>query len=493
VAGGGGAYLIGAGFVDRAARACSVPVNPRRFDVRFTRLGLCLIPLVASTSFLAAPPAGSAPAAAVAGSVNGFGYGQLQSSTVGAAGCGVNTAGEPSLHVSRANLVGAGSEDGVGSGSEYWRATQIGGTSRAGACGLAYSGQPSGVSKIGAAGGDIDTAFAPQKSASGTYRIYVASLNLGSINVATSTDNGATFSQVPVQAGVPLDDRQWIAAYGPDTSLLSYHDIATSNIDVLRSDTGGGPYQQISQVIPATDYKASGNELGNLVIDHNNPTPAGFRAYQSFVAPSSDPGAGASAPYNEAFLGASADGGHTWADKPIGCSTTFGANGLNHNFPNVSVAPNGALFYTVSNDKSIYVAKSADHGDTWSCSAAISTVRQAIFPWIVATSAGEDLAYYGATGTGATQAWSVYFAQNHTQALTGWNTTKLMGVHTGPVCEGGVSCTGGRQLLDDFGIDTDQSGWAHIAYSHDSPNLGGTTSYTGYAVQQSGHPVGKPN
>jgi hypothetical protein len=424
----------------------------------------------------------------------GFSSGQPQAQTVGQKGCGTNTAGEPSIHVSRSNLVGLGSEDGLGSGSEFWRATQVGGTTASSACGLTYSGQPNAVNNLGASGGDIDTAFAPSLSTAGTHRIYVASLNLGSVNVATSNDDGKTFSQIPVQAGLPGDDREWIAAYGADTSLLTFHDVTTSNIEVLRSDTGGGPYTQISQAIPATDYKASNNELGNVVIDHNNPAPAGFWAYQSFVAPSKDPGPTGSAAYNEAFLAVSPDGGHTWTDKPIPCSTAFGAKGLNHNFPNVSVAPNGTLFYAVSNDTSVYVASSKDHGNTWTCSGPVSTASRAIFPWIVATSAGEDLAYYGvSSGSGATATWNVYFAQNHLQTVTGWSTTKLMPVHTGDVCEGGISCTGGRQLLDDFGIDTDQSGWAHIAYSHDSPTLGGSATYTGYAVQTSGAPVGRPN
>ena len=428
---------------------------------------------------------------------NTFAYGQLQAQTVGASGCGTNIAGEPSIHVSKANLVGAGSEDGLGGGSEYWRATQVGGTTAASACGLVYSGQPNAVSGVGASGGDIDTAFAPVADpTTGNYRIYVASLNLGSVNVATSTDNGATFTQVPVQGGLPVDDREWIASYGASTSLLTFHDIATNNIDVLRSDTGGGPYTQISQVIPPTDYKASNNELGNIVIDHNSgtgTTTSPFYAYQAFVAPSSDPGALGSAPYNEAWLGVSADGGHTWTDRPIPCSTQFGANGLDHNFPNVSVAPNGTLFYTVSNDTAVYVAMSSDHGSTWTCSGAVSTPSQAIYPWIVATSAGEDLVYYGTNGSGSSETWYVYFAQNPTQSVSGWSTAQLMPVHTGQVCEGGVSCTGGRQLFDDFGVDTDQQGWAHIAYSHDSPDLGGSGSYTGYAVQQGGTPVGAPN
>jgi hypothetical protein len=49
--------------------------------------------------------------------------------------------------------------------------------------------------------------------------------------------------------------------------------------------------------------------------------------------------------------------------------------------------------------------------------------------------------------------------------------------------QGGVNCTGRRQLFDDFAVDTDQAGWAHIAYSHDAPELGGSGTYTGYAVQ----------
>jgi hypothetical protein len=46
----------------------------------------------------------------------------------------------------------------------------------------------------------------------------VVSLNLASVNVAISNDDGKTFSQTPVQGGLPLDDREWIAAYGADTS-----------------------------------------------------------------------------------------------------------------------------------------------------------------------------------------------------------------------------------------------------------------------------------
>ena len=100
-----------------------------------TRRSLTVLGGVAALT--AATALGTATAATpTGGTVNGFAFGEMQSATVGSSGCGTNIAGEPSLHVSRANLVGLGSEDGVGSGSEYWRAGQVGGSTSASACGL---------------------------------------------------------------------------------------------------------------------------------------------------------------------------------------------------------------------------------------------------------------------------------------------------------------------------------------------------------------------
>jgi hypothetical protein len=211
------------------------------------------------------------------------------------------------------------------------------------------------------------------------------------------------------------------------------------------------------------------------------------------VAPSTDPGLLGAGDYNEAFVAVSNDGGFTWTDKPVPCSTS--KTGLDHNFPNVSVDPAGNLWAAWSDDSNVFTAKSTNHGSSWTCSPRVSTnTAQAIFPWLAATSNGVDLVYYGAPTTGNSQAWSVYFVQDPTSATSGWGTPqKVVPVHSGSVCEGGVSCNGGRQLFDDFGVDTDQSGWAHIAYSHDAPGLGGAGTYTGYAVQTGGTTAGYPN
>src|SRR5207248_8874629 len=98
------------------------------------------------------------------------------------------------------------------------------------------------------------------------------------------------------------------------------------------------------------------------------------------------------------------------------------------------------------------------------------------------------------TAPGPTQSWSVYFDQNTAGTAAGWGAPgPIVAVHQGTVCEAGATCSSGRQLLDDFGVDTDQSGLAHIAYSHDAPNVGGTGTYTGYAGQTGGTAVGAPN
>jgi hypothetical protein len=174
------------------------------------------------------------------------------------------------------------------------------------------------------------------------------------------------------------------------------------------------------------------------------------------------------------------------------------ANGLDHNFPNVSVDRAGNVWYAWSDDHRVYTAESTDRGRTWTCSGPVSTnTSQAIFPWLAATSRGVDLVYYASpTPPGPDQTFYVYFAQNlyNGGVPVGWRKPqRLVAVHKGPVCEGGITCTTGRQLFDDFAVDTDSQGYAHIAYSADAPDLGGAGTSTGYAVQQHGLRLGRPN
>jgi hypothetical protein len=307
-------------------------VHPTRRRTRVAAFAVAM----GLTGALAAPALGAPPP--TQGNVNGFSYGELTTSAIGSKGCGTNTAGEPAIHVSQANDVFLGSEDGLGGGSELWRGlTAVGGPSANG-CQLEYRGQPNAVG-VGASGGDIDIALASTRNPLGFFNVYVASLNLASVNVATSMDRATTFTQVPVVEGIPVDDREWIAAYGVSTAVLTYHDIPTNNIDVLKSTNSGQTFVQTTTAIPPTDYKASNNELGNVAIDHlHHPTANNFWTYQVFVAPSSSSGSN----FNEAFMSVSNDSAQTFTVHPIGCSTS--TRSLDHNFPNVSVDPAGRVW-----------------------------------------------------------------------------------------------------------------------------------------------------
>jgi hypothetical protein len=154
---------------------------------------LRLRPLRAAVTIAIAASATIAVDSARAATVGNFSYGELQASTLGATGCGANAAGEPAIHVSRADNVFLGSENGLLGGSQFWRGLGAVGGSSASACALEYRGQPNVLAGgVGLSGGDIDIALASAKNASGNYNVYVASLNLASVNVAHSNDNGAT-------------------------------------------------------------------------------------------------------------------------------------------------------------------------------------------------------------------------------------------------------------------------------------------------------------
>ncbi|MBO0888556.1 hypothetical protein J2P12_05585, partial [Candidatus Bathyarchaeota archaeon] len=105
----------------------------------------------------------------------------------------------------------------------------------------------------------------------------------------------------------------------------------------------------------------------------------------------------------------------------------------------------------------------------------------AIFPWSSGGSGGAlDVVWYGTSyydGVNTpdnypmTASWQVYFAQNLAATTPGskWTQTSASGiVHYGGVCEAGVTCTGNRDLLDDFGIATSPTtGTAAIIYTND--------------------------
>src|SRR5437660_8807808 len=129
---------------------------------------------------------------------------------------------------------------------------------------------------VGLGGGDVDIAV--NQPTSGTPNLALVSLTIApGVTGTHSTKRGDSFSTPnPAVALIPGDDRQWIDGTDAQTVYLNYHDVATFNIEVQRSNDGGRTYvdgfgeaidpQTFPAVggVPATN---SANTAGQINVD----------------------------------------------------------------------------------------------------------------------------------------------------------------------------------------------------------------------------------
>lgn len=430
-----------------------------------------------------------------------------------------NGAAEPQIRASKDGHFFGTSENGLGAGTEAWRGAGNG--LHYTALSSPNSGSSTNTTGFAPGGGDTDVSVAPAKNAQGNYNVYVASLSLANVDVSTSTNDGQTWSLNPIGATISGDDREWIAADGAAKVCISYHDVATNNIDVNCSSDAGATFTQLGLAFDTSHaFLAQNNAIGNLMID-----PSSHIVYQTFsgianageVACSQAGTCG----YHVVYVAVSTDGGKTFTDHVVYNNPTTTVS-YGHQFVNVSVDKAGNVYSVYCDNHSIFYSYSTNHGTSWSGRAMVNTgqAKTAIFPWSVANNAGHvDIVYYGTSyydGTNppdaypASASWFVYMAQS-LSATSGGGFTQVAAspiVHFGGVCEGGISCTGNRDLYDDFGIAVNlqpglsYSGYASIIYSDDQytndannpPSSGCTTAqnntsscdHTSIATQTSG-------
>jgi hypothetical protein len=410
-----------------------------------------------------------------------------------------NIAAEPAIRADGAGRFFGSSENGLGGGTVAFRSADNG---------LHYSTlvSPNGVSQanntgFAPGGGDTDLAVAPEKNAAGFYNVYVSSLSLANVDVSTSTDGGATWSLNPVTTPETIDDREWIAADTNNKVCISYHD-APQGITVGCSPNAGLTFTQFASALDVSHaFQISENGIGNLAID-----PASHIIYQTYSAITTAaetacaPQLGVSAGtcnYHGVYMAVSTDGGATFTDYPVYINPNADV-GYGHQFVNVSVDHVGNVYSVYTDDHHVYYSFSKDHGKTWSGPYLITTTSGTqIFPWSTAGDPGKlDVVYYQTPyydGVNTpdnypnSAAWTVGFAQN-LNALTpgsGWaRQTASPTNHFGGVCESGVTCTGNRDLFDDFGVAASPTtGFASIIYSDDQfdpngPNTSGCDAST---------------
>jgi len=387
-----------------------------------------------------------------------------------------NAAAEPAIRADNDGVFYASSENGLGSGTLAWKSVD-GGLHYAA---LASPNATSTSSATGFApgGGDTDVAVAPVKNASGFYNLYVASLNGANVDVSTSQDGGQSWSLNPTGATVPGDDREWIAADAASKVCIAYHDSA-SNIDVNCSADAGATFTQVSSAIDAGHaWLVGNNEIGSLAID-----PGSHSVYQ-VLAGLGDPTEVSciTCGFHAVWIGVSTDGGQHFTDYPVTVSSDTSIS-YAHSFVNVSIDRGGNLYALFSDDHDVFYSFSTNGGQGWSSPAQVNQrpSRTAIFPWSTAGAAGKiDIVWYGTKffdgvntpDTYPTSAsWYVFIAQNLQATTPGSTFTQQRAtrvIHRGGVCESGITCTGNRDLFDDFGVAASPTtGRASIVYSDD--------------------------
>jgi hypothetical protein len=404
-----------------------------------------------------------------------------------------NVAAEPAIRADAAGEFFASSENSLGNGTEAWRSLDGGRHYTA----LDSPNQGSSANDTGFApgGGDTDLAVATKKNSSGHYNVYVASLTLANVSVSTSTDQGKTWSLNPVGADVGgADDREWIAADGASKVCVSYHD-PEQNIDVNCSTDAAQTFPQLASAIDTNHaFQIGNNEIGNLAIDPK--THDVFQTYSSITdasettcAPQLGVAAGTCG-YHGVYMAVSTDGGQSFTDVPVYVNKKATVD-YGHQFVNVSVDSAGNVYSVYTDDHHVYYSFSTDHGKTWKGPYLITTTSGTqIFPWSTAGDAGKlDVVYYQTSYYDSkavpdtypnSAKWTVGFAQDLHALKPGskWFRFKASPVvHLGGVCESGVTCSGNRDLYDDFGVAANPTtGLASIVYSDDQWAKSGQTN-----------------
>jgi len=395
------------------------------------------------------------------------------------------------------------------SGTDVWKSTDGGRrwTWVAAPFNDASSSQP------GLGGEDTDIAVASEKNSNGFYNIYVASLWVGSTNIAVSQDGGKTWNVTAVN-GEPVQDRPWLAADGSCVFYLSYHAIVPYDTVVDKYDACNPAGQAIGSAVDPTDTTLfagnvlpnASNRFGKQVVDNSAHSPYRHRIYVPMEGCSAPSVAGlpevgaACADKAHVFVGYS-DDGSTYHDVQVAAVPT---DRLFIWPDTIATDRAGNVYLAWFDGQNSYLSVSRNGAKTWSSPRRINhgPARSSVYPTVTATSAGHvEVAFYGSTRAGdantakimgapntyAAAHWQLYDARSSDFGRTWQQTTVTPTIHTGALCYDGSGCgqaPGDRNLLDDFGIAISPvTGTTVIAFDNDQPGGVQGKTHTDVAVR----------
>ena len=404
--------------------------------------------------------------------------------------------GEPAAKITKDGVVWVGGIAGVPAGNGLWKVTD--------ACAQDYTFVD--LTDLSVGGGDIDIEVATERNPiTNHYNIYMSSLWLGNITSVTSVDGGNTFVPVVVSDPVPVNDRQWNAAYGPLTLYLSWRSLNVGNqLFISRSDNAGLTFGVPVPVYNDVVGTVLATQLGNLAAD-TRPVPAGTlpltsgpdgeaNLYHGYILTTQNLTGG-----HTIYVAVSKNFGTTWTSKKV-FQGPLGAT-YDHVFSWVAVDAEGNVYTTWSNNEDIYYSFSTNQGDTWSRPIRVNgraDSKTSIFPMVEAGSAGRIIfGWYGTAATSTTEPtaeWHYFHARcnNALDPLPLFESTRVSdhAVKTGEVCQGGLGCGCCRELLELAEVAVSPlDGSSFITYAtsglegvHMSRQLAGTSAIAGKTI-----------
>jgi hypothetical protein len=298
----------------------------------------------------------------------------------------------------------------------------------------------------------------------------------------------------------------------PSTVYISYHDVATFNIEVQRSNNGGLTYVAgAGEAIDAATLPAAGslaptdsaNTAAQIKVDKSS-CPSKGNLYVAFVAPDNVTENTNSGPQRSVYVGVSTDAGLnastiTFTDHKVYASpagSPGAANGNNQVFPALAVDNFGYVYAVWSDNTNVFLSSSSDLGTTWTAPVRVNAEttmgKSNVFPWVASDANGHVVVtWLGGSlagnsnnvaamqptcvdGTTSCWAhWNVYSAEtvNGHAAVPTFTQSKASDhvIHSGTICTGGTGCSNGdsRALADFFQVALDPQHRANIAYSDD--------------------------
>ena len=368
---------------------------------------------------------------------------------------------------------------GVPGGNDVWKSMDTGKS-------WTYLGQPDGaqalakfgLTGVGVGGGDDDLAV----GSSGD--VYMDSLWLGNVTQTSSTDGGNTWFNNPVAGNLPVDDRQWIASYGPNIIYETFRQLGdavtnNSSLWVGKSFDGGKTFPQMSNITNPVLGIQPGFE-GPITVDQN--TGNVYVAFEDSTG-------------QTIYMAKSTDGSLTWMVKQVYQIASGGV--VAAVFPVLAEDEGGGLHIVFSDTRSVFLTSSADGGATWTPPVRVNSGamnKTAVEPWVIAGGAGKlDIVWWGTSHTDrmdSTDPWELQMAQtqNAFAAAPTFALQNVTGVvHINAICTTGLACPGtSRRFAEYFAPDTYLDGNAYIAYPDDLDSGTPTGSARTWFVKQSG-------